>query len=97
MLLTIVTSEIVSIKKELFFSPGADVPHVYMYMMHAWMLCCFCTFISTQKIWKALTAMVDSCAMILIKKYPFSGITNSDRVWRKMPECHAQSVLLYIT
>ena len=77
-------TETVSIKKELsFFSPRVDMPHIYMYM-HAWILHCFCTFIITQKIWKTLTAMVDSCAVI--KKYPFSGITSSDRVWRKMPD-----------
>ena len=33
---------------------------------------------------------VDSCAEI--KMYPFSGVTKSGRVWRKVPESDARSV-----
>ena len=38
-----------------------DVPHVYV---HAWVLGCFHSFISTQTFWRALTTSVDSCAEI---------------------------------
>ena len=37
----------------------------------------------------ALTASVASCAD---KEYPFSGISSSGRVWRKVPESDARCV-----
>ena len=61
--------------------------HVYV---GAWMLGCFHSHISTQTFWMALTTSVDSC--VEIKECPFSGVTNSGRVWRKVPESDAQSV-----
>ena len=45
---------------------------------------------STQNFRRVLTALVDSC--VEIKECPFSGVTNSGRVWRKVPESDAQSV-----
>ena len=57
--------------------------------MRAWALCWFHSLISTQTFQRALTASVDSCAEI--KKCPFSGVTNSVRVWRKVPESDARS------
>ena len=39
---------------------------------------------------RVLTPSVDSCAEI---EYPFSGVTNSGRVWRKVPESDARSVM----
>ena len=47
------------------------------------------SLISTQTFRRALTASVDSCAEI---ECPFSGVTNSGRVWRKVPESDARSV-----
>ena len=46
------------------------------------------SLISTQIFRRALTASVDSCAEIKIE-CPFSGVTNSGRVWRKVPESDA--------
>ena len=43
-----------------------------------------------QTFWRALTAPVDSCAEIKTE-CPFSGVTNSGRVWRKVPESDARS------
>jgi len=37
-----------------------------------------------------LTALLDSC--VKIKECPFSGVTKSDRIWRKVPESDARSV-----
>ena len=47
--------------------------------------------ISTQTFRRALTASVDSCAEMK-STYPFSGVTKSGRVWRKVPESDARSV-----
>ena len=71
-----------------FFIPRVDAPHVYV---RAWALGCFHSLISTQTFWKALTTSVDSCMEI---ECPFSGVTKSGRVWRKLPESDAQSVVL---
>ena len=38
-----------------------------------------------------MTSSVDSCAEIKIE-FPFSSVTGSGRVWRKVPESDAQSV-----
>ena len=70
------------------FLPGVDASHVYL---RAWALGSFHSRISTQTFRRALTASVDSCAEI--KNAPFSGVTKSGRVWRKVPETdHARSV-----
>ena len=53
-------------------------------------LCCFHSLISIQTFRKALTASVDSCAKI--KECSFSGVTNSGRVWRKVPESDVRIV-----
>ena len=50
--------------------------------------CSFTT--STQTFRSALTAFVDSC--VEVKSAPFSGVTNSGRVCRKVPESDARSV-----
>ena len=71
-----------------FFLPGVDAPHVYV---RAWALGCFHSLISTRTFRRALTASVDSCAEI--KSDLFSGVTKSGRVWRKVPESGARSVL----
>ena len=53
---------IVWIKTELFFFlPGVDASHVYM---HALVLGCFYSHISTRTSWRVLTALLDSCAEI---------------------------------
>ena len=46
---------------ELFSLPKADVPPVYM---HALMLCCFKSLVSTQTFRRVLTALGDSCVKI---------------------------------
>ena len=51
--------------------------------------CCFYSHISTRTFRRALTASLDSSAE---KEYPFSGVTKSGRVWRKVPESDARSV-----
>ena len=76
-----------------FFLPGVDASHVYV---GAWELGCFHNhIISTQTFRRAPTASVDSCAEI--KSAPFSGVTSSGRVWRKMPESDARSVYLVLS
>ena len=54
------------------------------------------SLISTQTFRRALTASVDSCAGIK-STCPFSGITKSGRVWRKVPESGARSVSQALT
>ena len=51
----------------------------------------FYSHISTRTFRKALTASLDSCAEIKIE-CPFSGVTKSCRVWRKVPESDVRSV-----
>ena len=67
-----------------------DAPHVYV---HAWALGSFHCHISTQTFLGVLAMSVDSC--MEIKNAPFSGITKSGRVWRKVPESDARSVGSY--
>ena len=43
------------------FLPGVDASHVYV---HAWVLGCFYSLISTQTFRRALTASVNSCVEI---------------------------------
>ena len=71
-----------------FFLPGVDAPHVYV---SAWALGYFYSHISTRTFRRALTVSVDSCAEI---ECPFSGVTKSSRVWRKVPESDARSVMV---
>ena len=79
---------IVWIETELSFSPRVDASHVYM---HAWALGCFYSHISTRTFRRALTSSVESCTEIKIE-CPFSGVTKSGRVWRKVSESNARSV-----
>ena len=73
-------------RRNTLFLPGVDASHVYV---HAWALGCFHSLISTQTFQRALTASVDRCAVI---DCPFSGVTKSGRVWRKVSESNAGSV-----
>ena len=74
--------------RNLFSFPGVDASRVYV---RAWALGCFYSHISTRTFRRALTASVrDSCAEI--KECPFSGVTKSGRVWRKLPESDARTV-----
>ena len=66
-----------------------DASQVYV---RAWALGYFYSHISTETFPRALTVSLDSCAEI--KSTPFSGVTKSGRVWRKVPESDAQSVTL---
>ena len=72
------------------FLSGVDASHVYV---RAWALGCFHSLISTKTFGRALTASVDSCAEI--KECPFNGVTKSGRVWRKVPEGDARSVIAH--
>ena len=78
-------------RRNSFLLPGVDAPHVYV---RAWALGCFHSLISTRTFRRALTASVDSYA-----EMPFSGVTKSGRVWRKVPESDARSVdmVSYVT
>ena len=73
---------------ELSSLPMADAPYIYMHA--AWTLCCFHSLISTHNFCRALTALVDKLPGD--KECPFSGVTSSGRVWRKVPESDAGSV-----
>ena len=55
---------------------------------------CFYSHISTRTFRRALTASVDSCAEM--KSAPFSGVTKSGRVWRKVRESGARSVCVCV-
>ena len=66
-----------------------DAFHVYV---GAWALGCFHNHISTQAFPRALTASVDM-QLREDKECPFSGLTSSGRVWRKVPESNARSVV----
>ena len=70
-----------------FFLSGVDAPHVYV---HAWAIGCFHSLISTQ----TFSEGTDRVGGQLCgdKECPFSGITKSGRVWRKVPESNAWSV-----
>ena len=67
------------------FLPGVDAPRVYV---RAWALGCIHSLISTETFRTALTGD---------KEYPFSGVTKSGRVWRKVPESGARSVCVCLT
>ena len=62
-----------------------DAPHVYV---RAWALGCFHSPISTRTFRRALTASVHG-QLCGDKECPFSGVTKSGRVWRKVPESDA--------
>ena len=68
------------IEAELFYLPGVDASHVYV---RALALGCFYSQYQTFR--RVLTALVD-------KECPFSGVTKSGRVWRKVLENNAQNV-----
>ena len=70
------------------FSPGADTSHVYVL---AWWLCCFHSFASTLTFRMALPASAGG-QLRGDKECPFSGVTNSGRVWRKVPESDVWSL-----
>ena len=64
-----------------------DASHFYV---RAWALGCFHSRISTQTFRRALTASVDMLRGD--KECPFSGVTKSGRVRKKVPESDARSV-----
>ena len=70
-----------------FFLPGVDAPHVYV---GAWALFCFHGLIT----YPNLSEGADRVGGQLRgdKEYPFSGVTKSGRIWRKVPESVARSV-----
>ena len=59
--------------------------------MRALALGCFYSHISTRTVRRALTASLDSCAEI--KSALSVVVTKSGRVWRKVPESRAWSVV----
>ena len=71
-----------------------DASRVYV---RALALGCFYSHISTRTFRRALTASLDSCTEIKKKKKkkksPFSGVTKSGRVWKKVPESDVGSVV----
>ena len=70
-----------------FFLPGVDAPHVYG---RAWALGCFQSYQYPNK-----REGADRVGGQLRgdKECPFSGLTKSGRVWRKVPESDARSVI----
>ena len=74
------------------FLPGVDAPHVYV---RAWALGCFYSHISTQL---NLSEGADRVAGQLRgdKECPFSGVTKSGRVWRKVLESDDRSVYYHL-
>ena len=72
----------------LLFFTRVDASHVYV---RALALGCFYSHISTGTFRGALTASVDG-QLRGDKECPFSGVTKSGRVWRKVPESDAGSV-----
>ena len=90
-------TNIVRIETELFFLfflPGADAPRVYV---RAWRLCCFHSPIYSQ--YPNLSEGADRVGGQLRgdKECPFSGVAKSGRVWRKVPESGARSVVLTLS
>ena len=71
------------------FIPGTDAPHINV---RAWTLFCFHSLIITYC--PSLLEGADSVGGQVrgYKECPFSGVTNSGRVWRKVPESDARSV-----
>ena len=88
---------IIRIETELFFSlfflPGVDASRVYV---RAWALGCFYSHINTRTFRRALHGRVAG-QLRGDKECPFSGVTNSGRVWRMVPESDARSVTLTLT
>ena len=74
------------------FLPGVDASRVYV---SAWALCSFHSLISTQN----LSEDADRVGGQLRgdKECPFSGVTKSGGVWRKVPESNARSVPVWLT
>ena len=88
-----------------FFLPGVAAPHVYV---RAWALGCFHSLISLileeagagkrcsecDQQYSNLSEGADRVSAQLRgdKECPFSGVTKSGRVWRKVPESDARSV-----
>ena len=84
---------IVWIETELFFfSPGMDASHVDV---RALALGCFHSPISTRTFRRALTASLHR-QLRGGKECPFSGVTKSGRVWRKVPESGTRSVTQWL-
>ena len=67
-------------RRPLFILHGVDASHVYV---RARALGCFHSLISTRTFRRVLRGD---------KECPFSGVTKSGRVWRKVPESGARSV-----
>ena len=80
-------------RRPFFFLPGVDASHVYV---RARALGCFHSLISTKTFRRALTELVDSCTEIK-SGAPFSGVTKSGRVWRRVPESDAGSLYHMVT
>ena len=72
--------------RDLLFLPGVDASHVYV---RAWVLGCFQSYQ-----YPNLSEGADRASGQLRgdKERPFSGVTKSGRVWRKVLESDAQSV-----
>ena len=73
------------------FLPGVDAPHVYV---RAWALGCF-QFYQYSNLWEGADRLGGQLRGD--KACPFSGVTKSGRVWRKVPESDARSVGMFHT
>ena len=83
---------IVWIETELFLLPRVDASHVYV---HVWALGCFYSIISTRTFRKDADRVGGQ--LHGDKECPFSGVTKSGRVWRKVSESDARSVRQQLT
>ena len=70
------------------FLPGVDAPHVYV---RAWALGCFHSLINTRTISEGADRVGGQ--LRADKEGTFSGVNKSGRIWRKMPESDARSVV----
>ena len=86
-------TKIVWIETDPFFLPGVNASHVYV---HARVFGCFHSLISTKTFRRVLTTLGE-IKLRGDKECPFSGITKSGRVWRKVPESDARSVGIPVT
>ena len=79
-------------RRNSFCLPVVDAPHVYVC---AWALGCFYSLISTQTFQRGTDCA--SGQLRRDKECPFSGVTKSGRVWRKVLENGAWSLYSIMT
>ena len=69
------------------------MPHLYIHA--AWILCCCHSFSRAQTFLEGADCIGGQVRED--KEYPFSGVTSSGTVWRKVPESDAQCEFEIVT